>query len=471
MNNWKQEKLGNVADIKLSNVDKKTNENERMVRLCNYTDVYKNSFINIEKSQSFMVASCNENEHEKFILRKGQVAITKDSETPDDIGVSAYISQDLNDVVLGYHLSLLTPNSDKLNGRFLHYWLNTKQSKRYFENNAGGSGQRCTLTLDCIKSIPLYLPNLPTQKSIAKALSNLDSKIELNNRINKELEAMAKTLYDYWFVQFDFPISAEQAAAMAQPGLKGKPYKSSGGKMVWNKELKREIPEGWEVKELAEITSLISRGISPKYLDDGGSCVINQKCVRQGTILYEQARRNDENQRDSSNKRIALFDILVNSTGVGTLGRVSMVRRLPEQKITVDSHVTIVRANEKLIHKLYFGYMLLQKQLEIERFSLGSTGQVELSRSQLETIKVILPSAALQNTFEKYYRPICEQLANNEEQNQQLASLRDWLLPMLMNGQVKVGAADSKTYAASEGMDVAAEAGERYMGSKNFESK
>ena len=240
MSNWKQQKLGIVADVKLSNVDKLTIENERVVRLCNYTDVYKNSFINNEKSKSFMLASCNENEYEKFILKKGQVAITKDSETPNDIGVSTYISEDFEDVVLGYHLALITPDNDKLNGQFLHYWLNTKQAKRYFENNAGGSGQRCTLVLDCIKSTPLYLPKLSTQAKIAKVLSDLDAKIELNNRINRELEAMAKTLYDYWFVQFDFP------------NEQGKPYKSSGGKMVYNAELKREIPEGWEVKTIAK---------------------------------------------------------------------------------------------------------------------------------------------------------------------------------------------------------------------------
>ena len=99
MDSWKQYKLSDVADVLLSNVDKKTNQNERKIRLCNYTDVYKNSFINIEKSQSFMIATCNDDEYKKFILRKGQVAITKDSETSDDIGVSTYISDDFQDVV------------------------------------------------------------------------------------------------------------------------------------------------------------------------------------------------------------------------------------------------------------------------------------------------------------------------------------------------------------------------------------
>ena len=251
MNNWQQEKLGDIADVKLSNVDKKVNENEREVRLCNYTDVYKNSFIDFRKAIEFMVATCNENEFEKFILRKGQVAITKDSETRDDIGVPTYILEDFEDVVLGYHLSLITPNEVKLNGRFLYYWLNSKQARRYFENNAGGSGQRCTLPLEIIKSTPINLPSLSIQKKIASILSNLDTKIELNNRINAELEAMAKTVYDYWFVQFDFPNG------------EGKPYRTEGGKMVWSDELKREIPEGWEVKSLSEITIVSNDSVNP----------------------------------------------------------------------------------------------------------------------------------------------------------------------------------------------------------------
>ena len=102
--------------------------------------------------------------------------------------------------------------------------------------------------IKCWNYLNPRFPDLNEQQKIASVLSALDSKIELNNRINAELEAMAKTLYDYWFVQFDFPISEEQAIAMGKPELKGKPYKSSGGKMVYNKELKREIPEGWQMR-------------------------------------------------------------------------------------------------------------------------------------------------------------------------------------------------------------------------------
>lgn len=133
MNNWRKVKLDTVADIKLSNVDKKTTEGEKPIRLCNYTDVYKYSFINKEKSQDFMIATCNDNEYEKFLLKKGQVAITKDSEKRNDIGIPTFIAENFEDVVLGYHLALITPYSDKLDGAFLHFWLNTEYGKKYFK--------------------------------------------------------------------------------------------------------------------------------------------------------------------------------------------------------------------------------------------------------------------------------------------------------------------------------------------------
>src|SRR5690606_17038848 len=173
MNNWQKVKLIDVADIKLSSIDKKTKAGERKVRLCNYTDVYNNSYINNDLVDDFMIASCSESDFEKFILKKGQVAITKDSEKTDDIGIPTYVSEDFENVVLGYHLSLITPNEDKLDGKFLNYWLKTNYAKRYFENNATGSGQRCTLVLDVIKSIPIYLPSLSVQKQIAKVLFDL----------------------------------------------------------------------------------------------------------------------------------------------------------------------------------------------------------------------------------------------------------------------------------------------------------
>ena len=194
-NNRQKIKLEDVADVKLSNVDKKNNPNERIIRLCNYTDVYNNTFIAEETAKKFMVATANDNEIERFRIKKGQVAITKDSETPDDIGVSTYISCDFDDVLLGYHLALITPFAKALSGQYLNYLFHTKHLRQYCEYYAGGSGQRCSLALDSLKSIPLNeLPDFDSQCHIATVLSSLDEKIALNNRINDNLPKPDRSL-------------------------------------------------------------------------------------------------------------------------------------------------------------------------------------------------------------------------------------------------------------------------------------
>ena len=198
-------KLGDVADVRISGVDKKTLPNEIPVRLCNYTDVYYNWTIRTENRQKFMLASAKEDEISKFRLHAGQVALTKDSETKFDIGHSTFISEDFDDVILGYHCALISPHSGMLDGQYLNAMFRTRHISDYLARNAGGSGQRYYLSEAAIKSIPLKLPPITIQLRIAAILGSIDEKIELNRKKIAELEALAKTIYDYWFVQFDFP--------------------------------------------------------------------------------------------------------------------------------------------------------------------------------------------------------------------------------------------------------------------------
>ena len=229
----KKYKLADIAKTEISGIDKKTIEGEKPVRLCNFVDVYYNWAITKDKAKRFMIASAKQSEIDRFSINKGMVAITKDSETKYDIGVATYIADNFDNVVLGYHCALITPNPTIVDGKYLNAFMHTQYIQKYFENNASGSGQRYTLSNDTISNIPVLLPSMEVQHTIGKLLADLDRKIELNRRINDNLEAMAKQLYDYWFVQFDFP------------NEEGKPYKSSGGAMVWNENLKRKIPQGW----------------------------------------------------------------------------------------------------------------------------------------------------------------------------------------------------------------------------------
>ena len=297
--------------------------------------------------------------------------------------------------------------------------------------------------------VKLRLPiiAIEIQRIIGKLYFDISNKIELNNRINAELEAMAKTLYDYWFVQFDFP------------DAEGKPYKSSGGKMVYNETLKREIPEDWEVKSLSDVSSIITRGISPKYVEEKGLLVLNQKCIRNNTINFSLAKRHDLQTKITTSKLIERGDVLVNSTGVGTLGRVAIVKRLRELFTTVDSHVTIVRIDEQNANRYYVGYSLSARQHELEKLGNGSTGQTEMSREKLGAQQILMPPDNLQERFENILKPIFQKMAVCEIQNLELANLRDWLLPMLMNGQVNVGGAYEQ---AASALRIAAEPEKAY---------
>ena len=247
----KKYKLADIAKIEISGVDKKTLEGETPVRLCNFVDVYYNWAITKEKAKSFMVASAKQTEIDKCSIGKGMVAITKDSETRDDIGVATYIADDFEYVLLGYHCALITPNPAIVDGKYLNAFMHTRYIQKYFENNASGSGQRYTLSNDTIGNIPVLIPSIEEQRTIGKVLADIDRKIELNKLINDNLEAMAKQLYDYWFVQFDFP------------NEEGKPYKSSGGAMVWNEKLKREIPKGWSGVSLKDLAVTSRNAITP----------------------------------------------------------------------------------------------------------------------------------------------------------------------------------------------------------------
>lgn len=184
-------KLSEIATFEISNVDKKTKEGQPLVRLCNFVDVYYNWAITSSMQSSFMVASANQSQIDKFTLHKGQVAITKDSETRHDIGIPAYIADDFDNVVLGYHCALITPNPDIVDGRYLNAFLNSKIAKEYFANNASGSGQRYALPIDAIANITVYLPPLDQQHLISDLLSNIDLKIALNREINRNLPLSA----------------------------------------------------------------------------------------------------------------------------------------------------------------------------------------------------------------------------------------------------------------------------------------
>jgi type I restriction enzyme S subunit len=288
------------------------------------------------------------------------------------------------------------------------------------------------LNLPTIRALPILIPPLAEQKAIAAVLGALDDKIELNRRMNATLEAMARALFQSWFLDFD-PVRAKldgrQPVGMdaATAALFTDSFQDSDA---------GHIPKGWTVHTLSSLTRFLSRGIGPSYLEQGGICVLNQKCVRDHRVDFSKSRRHDAVKKPINDRALQLHDVLVNSTGMGTLGRVAQVFHLPEVAI-VDSHVTIVRPAADT-DPFFLGINLTGREAEIEELGEGSTGQTELSRTRLGELKIITPPFDLQKAFGAAVGPLLMRIAENETQSRTLATLRDTLLPKLLSGELSV---------------------------------
>ena len=402
-------RLGEIANVDISGIDKKTKDGEQAVRLCNFTDVYYNWAITKNMYDGLMLASASESDIKTFSLRKGQVAITKDSETRDDIGVATYIADDFEDVVLGYHCALITPKMDipekeRIYGKYLNALLHTKYAQKYFSNNATGSGQRYTLSKEAIEDMLVYLPTYEEQVRIGNYLSDIDNKIELNNLINAELEAMAKQIYDYWFVQFDFP------------NKEGKPYKSSGGKMVLNENLKREVPEGWYDGSLGEMCKLYQ----PQTI---GSNEISE--IGQYRVYGANGRIGYYNKYNHQHSEIVMA-CRGNSCGV-------VNRTMPYSWITGNAMVLQLKdemiCNDFIYHSVCY--------MNIKGAITGS-GQPQITRENLAPVKTLIPSKDILLEYTSISKYIVQLVIKYNEEIDDLKSLRDYLLPLLMNGQLTI---------------------------------
>ena len=407
----KKYKLGDIAKIEISGVDKKTIEGETPVRLCNFVDVYYNWAITKEKAKSFMVASAKQTEIDKCSIGKGMVAITKDSETRDDIGVATYIADDFEYVLLGYHCALITPNPAIVDGKYLNAFMHTRYIQKYFENNASGSGQRYTLSNDTISNIPVLLPSIEEQHTIGKVLADIDRKIELNKQINDNLEEMAKQLYDYWFVQFDFP------------NEEGKSYKSSGGAMVWNEKLKREIPQEWSDCKLKDFINLFDSKRVPLSSKDRGE--------RQGVYPYYGATGIMDYVNDY------IFDgdyILLAEDGSTSDAKGFPIVQYIWGKNWVNNHAHIILPkNERYT---MFTYQML-RSIPAKQIETGSI-QKKISQENLCGYKMVLPNSDLLEKYENVVSPLWEKRKRCIEEINTLTKQRDELLPLLMNGQATV---------------------------------
>lgn len=386
----------------------------------------------------------------KFQLKQDDIMIAR---TGGSVGVNRFIFNDVQSV-FNNGLIRIRSKTENFYPKYIYYLLQTDSFKSHIDSIAYSTSAQPNMKIRDLLRFSFLYQDLSKQKAIAHILGSLDDKIELNRQMNETLEAMAQALFKSWFVDFDPVIDNALAADNAIPDefieraeqRKGIEKKDSSDiqdlfpdafefteEMGW-------IPKGWSISTLDGLTTELRRGISPKYTEVDGVRVVNQRCIRNHSIDYSVCRLNDASLRKVEGRYLEVGDVLVNSTGVGTLGRMAQVLYLDEPSV-VDSHVTVVRPNTELVKPYTFGRLMLSIEPLVESMGLGSTGQTELSRVHLGELVVCIPPIKLQEFVEKSFLSYSDKSAFNIQQNITLAKLRDVLLPKLISGQLRIAEA------------------------------
>ncbi|WP_139800718.1 restriction endonuclease subunit S [Geothermobacter hydrogeniphilus] len=352
----------------------------------------------------------------QFVLKAGDIVFGRKGA----INRNAIVGEDQAGWFLGSD-GIRLRLSDDIDSVFVSYQFRSSAVGKWLLQNSSGSIMP-SLNQKILDRLPIWLPNTGEQQKIAAVLSAFDAKIDCNNRINAELEAMAKTLYDYWFVQFDFP------------DQNGRPYKSSGGKMVYNPTLKREIPAGWEDSSILAVADLLGGGTPTKKKPEywNGAIPFFTPTDADGSI-YKFATADyitEEGLRKSSTKLFGKNTVFI--TARGSVGKLV----LAGVDMAMNQSCYALQAKSGISHTYLF---FLTREL-IHHLEVKSSGSVfnSIVSNDIEFTKLAIPDTAVVERFAAVVESAFQRIANNTLENQHLTQLRDWLLPMLMNGQVTV---------------------------------
>jgi type I restriction enzyme S subunit len=321
---------------------------------------------------------------------------------------------------------------DQNRAQWLYYFLKSSTAKQIIKNQLSGAVQKF-LGLGALRDFPIPEVNQNRLPGI-HLLSAIDAKIEINRRINEELEGIAKLLYDYWFVQSDFPITAAQAAAMGKPRLKGKPYRASGGKMIYNEALKREIPKGWQRSTIGETFKTHLGGTPSREKEEYWT---------PGEVNWLSSGENPSTFVVDPDERISNLGLQNSPAKLLPRGTVilSIVRHLRASILEIEAatNQSVVGIVETSAFKHCFIYPYLLR--EIPRLMVLRTGaqQPHINKGVLDESLLVVPDESTLEAYTSLAAPLFLQIKNSLQQNKELTKLRDWLLPMLMNGQVSVG--------------------------------
>ncbi len=408
---WPTKRLAELAEFRNGvNYNKSSfGEGVKVVGVSDFQDYSKPRYAELEQINPEGIVT------ERNILRDGDIVFVRSNGNRELIGRSLFIEQPPEEITHSAFTIRLRFSSRAVHPKFYAYCFRNRLIRQALTAQGGGTNIN-NLNQDILNALEVPVPPLPMQRRIAGILSAYDELMENSQRRIRILEAMARALYREWFVHFRFP-GHENLPRVASP--------------------LGDIPKGWEVKKLGDLAAYLNRGLSPSYDDNGDSMVINQKCIRDQRLSLEPARR--QTKPIPPDKQVRFGDVLINSTGVGTLGRVAQVYQTLDG-CTVDTHVTIARPNAATDLD-FFGCTLLAQQETFDRLGVGATGQTELSRTSIANVDLVAAPTRIQSRFGEIVRPMRTAAMTHAKQIQNLRRTRDLLLPRLLSGQVELGMA------------------------------
>jgi type I restriction enzyme, S subunit len=377
---WDVQRLRNAADMRVSNVDKHTKDDEQPVRLCNYVDVYKNDFISPE--MAFMRATATMGEIERFRLRAGDVLITKDSETWKDIGVPALVVATEDDIISGYHLALLRPLPGKVNGAYLFRALQSTPLAYQFHIEANGV-TRYGLSHSAIKSVWVPLPPIPEQAAIVRFLDYFGRRIRRYIGAKRRLISLLNEQKQ--------AIIHRAVTRGLDPNVRLKP---SGVEWLG------DVPEHWEVRRLKTLLHRIDQGISPqaeaRLADDGAWGVLKAGCVNHGVFRDTEHKRLPDGFAIDEALAVRGGDVLV-SRACGSpklVGSVGQVRRLRYRLLLSDKTFRLVFSDLQLVDFAVSAMNSRYFRLQVEQAISGAEGLANnLPLTSLRDFLLVVPSS------------------------------------------------------------------------------
>ena len=448
MNNWKQTSLGEFIDFNPPETISKSS----MARK-----------IPMDKLGVFQ-RKINGSEYSEYSagpkFRNGDTLVAKITPCLEN-GKTAFVDiLDENEVAFGSSEFIVLRENALSDKKFIYYLARSPLFRERAISCMEGTSGRKRVNEGALKRQEILVPEIPTQQKIASVLSVLDDKIELNNKINAELETMAKTLYDYWFVQFDFP------------NADGKPYKSSGGEMVYDEVLKREIPKGWKVSVFNDWVAKTKTGDWGKE-EIEGNYTEHVYCVRGADINGLNGKGEVKAPeryilKKNLSKVLQPNDFIIEISGgspVQSTGRIALLTEATFERFGTNVICSnFCKAISLKDEKYVFNFLQEWQRLYNANVFFGFEGKTSgiknfLYDSFMDTYHIVKPSKDVAEKYHSYLQSLENKKQSNLKQNQELASLRDWLLPMLMNGQVSVKDAYEKVKAE---LGMVAEAEEKY---------